>query len=178
MTPFVFGKHTPDKIHYFNYDPKSKKMVQSMRSNWNITNFNLRLIWNTSKGPFELVRTRVRHTVFQQNKFLQKGSKLGATVKFMVFQLGCMDCISKIILARCWESYRHNCAVRNDSDRSNHTILKISWQSCDLIGHYHFWRHSYDGSILSNAQVQSSILTKKKGRLEIQVGSWVKFYSS
>ena len=25
MTPFVFGKHTPDKIHYFNYEPKSKK---------------------------------------------------------------------------------------------------------------------------------------------------------
>jgi hypothetical protein len=26
----------------------------------------------------------------------------------------------------------------------NFYILKISWQSCDLIGHYLFWHNSYD----------------------------------
>ena len=44
----------------------------------------------------------------------------------------------------CLLTSRHNCDVRKDSYQSNHTILKISWQLCDLIGDYCFWHHSYD----------------------------------
>ena len=39
---------------------------------------------------------------------------------------------------------RHNCGVRKDSDRSNHTIVTLFQEWCDLIGHYIFWHHSYD----------------------------------
>ena len=37
----------------------------------------------------------------------------------------------------------HNCDVRKDSDRSNYTIFNLFFESCDLIGHYIFWRHSF-----------------------------------
>jgi hypothetical protein len=47
-------------------------VIQSMRPNWNTTNFHLRLIWNTPKGLFELVRTRIRHIFFQKTNFCKK----------------------------------------------------------------------------------------------------------
>jgi hypothetical protein len=50
-------------------------------------------------GFFELVRTKIRHNFLQQKKFLQKVFRLGATVKFMVFQLGRMNCIIKHLIA-------------------------------------------------------------------------------
>ena len=34
-----------------------------------------------------------------------------------------------------FRTQRHNCDVRKESYQLNHTILKISLQLCDLIGH-------------------------------------------
>ena len=39
---------------------------------------------------------------------------------------------------------RHNCDVRKDSNQSNHTIVNLFSESCDLIGHHLFWHHTYD----------------------------------
>ena len=53
-------------------DIKNRFDLQSMRPNRNTTNFNLRPIWNTSKGLFELVRTRIRYTFLQQKKICKR----------------------------------------------------------------------------------------------------------
>ena len=60
--------------------------------------------------------------------------------------------IAKIIISDFIKDYisvwivtqRHYCDVRKDIDQSNHTIPKISSQSCDFIGHFIFWCYSYD----------------------------------
>ena len=38
----------------------------------------------------------------------------------------------------------HNCDFKKDSDRSNQTIVDLFKESWNLIGHYVFWRLSYD----------------------------------
>jgi hypothetical protein len=47
---------------------------------------------------------------------------LGHLATFCDHLRRCESKISKFILAPCWECHRHNCDVRNDSDRSNHAL--------------------------------------------------------
>jgi hypothetical protein len=57
---------------------------------------------------------------------------------------------------------RHTYDVRKDSDQSNHTILKVSWQSCDLIGHYLFWNHSFAIQATESQSLDESFKIIKK----------------
>ena len=50
----------------------------------------------------------------------------------------------KIILRPAFSLTRHYCDVRKDGDQSNHTIVNLFYELCDLIGHYLFGRHSYN----------------------------------
>ena len=52
----------------------------------------------------------------------------------MVSSSECIQSLISIILARCWERQLHNRDLRNDSDQSNQTIVKLFQESCDLIG--------------------------------------------
>ena len=56
-------------------------------------------------------------------------------------------CFSKLHHIEGFEGFLtpgHIFDARKDSDQSNQTIVNLYWESCDLIGHYIFWHHSYD----------------------------------